>query len=276
MPKVVVRKSYRCQPGKRREVLTALQRIDAAAATVGYPRGRYLLIETRSVGDPDLEVEFAFETYAEMEQLERRMREHVARFLREGGSSGQEFLLEPSATRYLLLVDEVTGAARSTPMASPTASKAAATTSQARSPTRPTAEGPRPPARVPTAPGGPRQGERPARPAGPGPLGAADLGHPPVGMHGGFEPRVDLANGLDDDGDDGDDPFEGLDDVPEPEIPLAPEIPEGMTPGQFQASQLAKARAALTGAESAVNLQPRQKASEPVPVRPPRSPLKGE
>ena len=42
VPKIVVRKSYRCQPGKRREVLAALQKMDAAGAEAGYPRGRYV------------------------------------------------------------------------------------------------------------------------------------------------------------------------------------------------------------------------------------------
>src|SRR5688500_5534967 len=105
MPKIVVRKSYRCQPGKRREVLAALQKMDAAGAESGYPRGRYVLVETRAPGEPDLEVEFTFESYADLERLERQMRERLARYLREGGASGQELLLEPSATKHLLLVD---------------------------------------------------------------------------------------------------------------------------------------------------------------------------
>src|SRR5688572_16735594 len=109
MPRIVVRKSYRCQPGKRREVLTALQRMDAAVAEAGYPRGRYVFAETRSPGEPDLEVEFTFESYAEMERLERAMRERVVRYLREGGATGQEFLLEPSATKHLLLVEAPAG-----------------------------------------------------------------------------------------------------------------------------------------------------------------------
>ena len=79
MPKIVVRKSYRCQPGRRREVLTALQKMDAAVAEAGYPRGRYVLVETRAPGEPDLEVEFTFESYAEMERLDRAMRERRAR-----------------------------------------------------------------------------------------------------------------------------------------------------------------------------------------------------
>jgi hypothetical protein len=98
-------------------VLAALQKIDAAAAEAGYPRGRYLFVETRSPGEPDLEVEFTFESYAEMERLERAMRERMARFLREGGAAGQEHLLEPSATKHLLLVEA--GAAVKTAAASP-------------------------------------------------------------------------------------------------------------------------------------------------------------
>ena len=105
MPRIVVRKSYRCQPGKRRDLLAALQKIDAAAAEAGYPRGRYLFVETRAPGEPDLEVEFVFESYAEMERLERAMRERVVRYLREGGAAGQELLLEPSATKHLLLIE---------------------------------------------------------------------------------------------------------------------------------------------------------------------------
>lgn len=110
MPRVVVRKGYRCLPGKRREVLAALQRVDAVAAESGWPRGRYLFVETRAPGEPDLEVEFVFESYAALEQAERRLREHLGRggAAREAGSGGQEFLLEPSATRHLLLLDELT------------------------------------------------------------------------------------------------------------------------------------------------------------------------
>ena len=100
-----MRKSYRCQPGKRREVLAALQKMDAAGAEAGYPRGRYVYVETRSPGEPDLEVEFTFESYAELERLERAMRERLARYIREGGATGQELLLEPSATKHLLLVE---------------------------------------------------------------------------------------------------------------------------------------------------------------------------
>ena len=119
MPRIIVRKGYRCLPGKRREVLAALQRVDEAAAGAGWPRGRYLFVETRAPGEPDLEVEFAFESYAEMERLERRLREHLARAAREVALAGQEHLLEPSATRHLLLLDEP--GARSAPVSPPAA-----------------------------------------------------------------------------------------------------------------------------------------------------------
>ena len=145
MPRVVVRKSYRCQPGKRRELLAALQRMDAAAAEAGWPRGRYLLVETRAPGEPDVEVEFTFASYTEMEQLERRLRERLGRAsreTREAVSGGQEYLLEPSATRFLLLVDDAT----------PAGSSAAGARRQAASPP------PRPP----------EPGRAPAQPASPG------------------------------------------------------------------------------------------------------------
>ncbi len=145
MPRLVVRKSYRCQPGRRREVLAALQKIDAAAAEAGYPRGRYLFVETRSPGEPDLEVEFTFESYAEMERLERAMRERVGRFLREGGAAGQEHLLEPSATKHLLLV-EAGAAGKSGPAAPVRAASATA---------------------VPAMPAAPAERAAPAAPAGP-------------------------------------------------------------------------------------------------------------
>jgi hypothetical protein len=117
MPRVVVRKAYCCRPGKRREVLAALQRVDEAGAASGWPRGRYVFVETRAPGEPDLEVEFTFESYAEMERLERRLREHLARTARDhAGPAGQEqlldLLLEPSATRYLILLDSAVAESR--------------------------------------------------------------------------------------------------------------------------------------------------------------------
>jgi hypothetical protein len=121
MPRLVVRKGYRCQPGKRRDLLAALQRLDAAAAEAGWPRGRYLLVETRTGGEPDVEVEFTFESYAAMEQTERRLREHLARAAREGGAAvagaGLAYLLAPCPPRYLPLPDAAATAAARRPNA---------------------------------------------------------------------------------------------------------------------------------------------------------------
>jgi hypothetical protein len=137
MPRVVVRKGYRCLPGKRRELLTALQRLDAVATAAGWPRGRYLFVETRSPGEPDLEVEFTFDSYGEMEQLERRLREHLARAPREATAAGQDLLLEPSATRYLLLLDEP--AARGVPAPPPQRAGSGAPAGEAPGPPAPPA-----------------------------------------------------------------------------------------------------------------------------------------
>ncbi len=134
MPKVVVRKGYRCLPGKRRELFGALQRVDAVATAAGWPRGRYLFVETKAPGEPDLEVEFTFESYAEMEQLERRLREHMARAARDVGSAGQEFLLEPSATRYLLLLEDAAMRAAGSAPARPAVAAAAPVAPQRASP----------------------------------------------------------------------------------------------------------------------------------------------
>ena len=235
MPKVVVRKGYRCQPGKRREVLTALQRMDAAAAEVGYPRGRYLFVETRAPGEPDLEVEFTFESYAEMEQLERRMRERVARYMRDGGSTGQEFLIEPSATRHLLAIEDGVSAASTTP----------ATTSAT------------PPNRRPTAPPSPAQATAATRPGVSGTAGAASIAAPRGTQVQGQRPSTSTQTAeppawMDEDEEDFDES-----DFPEPDVPPPPDIPPEMTPEQFRARQVAAARAALANAERTVNLQPR-------------------
>jgi hypothetical protein len=199
-------------------VLAALQRIDAAAAEAGYPRGRYVFVETRAPGEPDLEVEFTFESYADMERLERAMRERVARFLRDGGpgASGQEHLLEPSATKHLLLVEE--GA-------------------RAVSPAQPSAQSQ--PAGGPAASRG-VSAARPAaaqRAAGPGPEPAAVVPR---------EPSFD---------DDDDEEFE---EPPEPEVPPPPAPPPGMSDDEFRRDQLNRARSALQNAERAAGHTPRR------------------
>jgi len=230
-------------------MLAALQGIDAAAAQAGYPRGRYLMVETRSPGDPDLEVEFTFESYAEMDQLERRMREHVARYLRDGGATGQELLLESSATRYLLVVEDsrpAGGAIVGAVMAPRAASQGPAVPATTRGfPSTASSSSARE-ASVMQA--------RPARAAAPT-----------------AEPSFD---------DDDDESFEDLraGDLPEPEVPPPPEMPRGVSAEQFQQDQLARARAALAGAEKAVNMPPRGVggAGQPTqtgqaPKRPPRN-----
>lgn len=226
MPRIVVRKGYRCLPGKRRELLAALQRVDAAATAAGWPRGRYLFVETKSPGEPDLEVEFTFDTYAEMEQLERRLREHLGRVARDVGSAGQELLLEPSATRHLLLLDEPATrsvAEPSRPVAGPGNGVAGAGDASAREPGGP------PTVRA-NAPG---VAEAPS-PLVPPPVTAARgaIGNPPA------EPAP---------------------------IPSGAE-PPGLTPpltvAQERARQLSAARAAMESAERTVGLAPEKRASQ--------------
>ncbi len=105
MPQIVVRKGYRCLPG------SDVSCSPPCSAWTPRHGGRLAprtlpFVETRAPGEPDLEVEFTFDSYGEMEQIERRLREHLGRVARDVGSAGQELLLEPSATRYLLLLDE--------------------------------------------------------------------------------------------------------------------------------------------------------------------------
>lgn len=231
----MVRKSYRCQPGKRRDVLAALQRIDAAAAEAGYPRGRYVFVETRAPGEPDLEVEFAFESYAEMERLERAMRERVARYLRDGGATGMEHLLEPSATKHLLLLEEGARAQVATQTA------AVGQTTQTAAPAA-RGSAPTAPGSASLAPAAPAAGARqPARPAAPTP--------PP-----------DLS--FDDETD------EEFEEPPEPDVPPAPAPPPGMSDDEFRRSQLTRARSALQSAERTVGA----KSATPRSAGPARSP----
>ncbi|MBI3969682.1 MAG: hypothetical protein HY332_00215 [Chloroflexi bacterium] len=179
MPRVVVRKGYRCLPGKRRELLAALQRVDAIAAEAGWPRGRYLFVETKAPGEPDLEVEFTFESYAEMEHLERRLREHLARVPKDSiGSAGQEFLLEPSATRFLLVLDESAPAnRRSEPPARSAARPSAPATSApaASAPARATQAPPEAIEEASPEPELPAESEGPAEVLSPAVLSPAEL-----------------------------------------------------------------------------------------------------
>ena len=282
MPRIVVRKSYRCQPGKRRELLAALQRVDAAAAEAGWPRGRYLFVETKSPGEPDVEVEFTFESYSEMEQLERRLREHLGRASRDPaaaiGSAGQEFLLEPSSTRYLLLLEDAAGAAtvRRTVTGQPAATPAvgglpggmAAGTRTAGEPASATGTagpmggaGPvRPvvpmPGVMPVSPA-PARPPAPVQPAiqrrGPGSAGAPAFPAPPAAKRT-PEPEPDPVPDLEPDS--GDEEFEDF----EAQIDVPPDPYAHLTPAEKRLRQLADARAALSRAEDATNVSPEQRA----------------
>ncbi len=229
MPRIVVRKGYRCLPGKRRELLAALQRVDAAATAAGWPRGRYLFVETRAPGEPDLEVEFTFDSYGEMEQIERRLREHLGRVARDVGSAGQELLLEPSATRYLLLLDE--------PAARPAAD-----------PARPGLGG---------GPNTPGPGTPPGS-ADRAPRGVETSVSSPRNDPGSPEPPAQVAAGV----------IGPVVPPPEPAA-TAPLPPLGaaaqrpaLTLAQQRAQQLAEARAAMESAERSVGLPPDKRASQ--------------
>ncbi|MDQ3699767.1 MAG: hypothetical protein M3442_02480 [Chloroflexota bacterium] len=237
MPRIVVRKGYRCLPGKRRELLAALQRVDAAATAAGWPRGRYLFVETKSPGEPDLEVEFTFDSYAELEQLERRLREHLGRVARDVGSAGQELLLEPSATRHLLLLDE--------PLARPVTEPSR----QAVSPGNGTAgaggaegAGAREPDALPSA-----RTNVPTMPEGPPPLTPPSVTAP--------KGTIGAAMG----------------NAPAEPAPIPGSVPPGaentglrppLTVAQERARQLSAARAAMESAERTVGLPPEKRASQ--------------
>ena len=49
-------------------------------------------------------MEFSFESYAEMERLERRLREHLARNARDVPGPGQDLLIEPLSDRELTVL----------------------------------------------------------------------------------------------------------------------------------------------------------------------------
>ncbi len=275
MPKIVVRKSYRCLPGRRRDLLAALQRVDAAAAEAGWPRGRYLLVETKAAGEPDLEVEFTFESYAEMEQLERRLREHLARLAREGrdggiSSAGQEFLLEPSATRYLLLLDEPPAAgaihtrrATYTAQAPPPAERPLRGAPATPVPPQPARGAPATPPPLEAAPGIPAASVPPEPAPGapatavtpePLPGASATAASPEMAPAETSEPAPSTATTT----------------TPEPaEAPFEPE-PE-LSPAERKRRQLGAARAALDQAERAVNVSPERRAAGRQLTRPERT-----
>ena len=79
----VLRLGYACAPRRRGEVVAALRLIDQIGAPAGWPAGRYLLVDTRGAGEPDLEVEYLFTSLADMEQREARLREQLRANARE-------------------------------------------------------------------------------------------------------------------------------------------------------------------------------------------------
>jgi hypothetical protein len=255
MPRVVVRKGYRCLPGKRRELLAALQRVDAAAAEAGWPRGRYLFVETKAPGEPDVEVEFTFDSYSDMEQLERRLREHLGRSPRDTasiGTAGQEFLLEPSSTRYLLLLDDGIATAPPRRIAETQPERAALSVGTTTNPAPAPPPAPTQPAIQRRQAGPPPYGGAPAAPSAGGadrprpvvPPAARSVPAGPAGRPRQAEPPPPLPPEAPDE--------DELFDEPEPEPPLSP--------AERRLRQLSEARAALDKAESTVNVSPEQRA----------------
>ena len=111
MATIVLRLGYACAPRRRGEVVTALRVIDQIGAPAGWPAGRYLLVDTRGAGEPDLEVEYSFSSLADMEQREARLREQLRANAREGGpdtTSWQSGLIASGTRRLLTLIDDQT------------------------------------------------------------------------------------------------------------------------------------------------------------------------
>jgi hypothetical protein len=109
MPTIILRLGYACAPRRRGEVVAALRVIDQIGAPTGWPAGRYLLVDTRGAGEPDLEVEYSFTSLAEMEQREARLREQLRASARDGGpdtTSWQSGLISPGTRRLLTVIDD--------------------------------------------------------------------------------------------------------------------------------------------------------------------------
>ena len=109
MATIVLRLGYACAPRRRGEVVAALRVIDQIGAPAGWPTGRYLLVDTRGAGEPDLEVEYTFTSLADMEQREARLREQLRANARDGGpdtTAWQSGLIAPGTRRLLTLVDD--------------------------------------------------------------------------------------------------------------------------------------------------------------------------
>ena len=112
MTTVLLRLGYACAPRRRADVVAALRVIDGIGAPVGWPSGRYLHVDTRAAGEPDLEVEYTFTSLADLEVREARLREQVRASARDGGpdtTSWQAHLIGPGARRFLTVVDDPVG-----------------------------------------------------------------------------------------------------------------------------------------------------------------------
>jgi hypothetical protein len=105
---VVLRLGYACAPRRRQDVMAALRVIDGIGAPSGWPSGRYLLVDTRGAGEPDLEVEYTFASLTDMERRETRLREQLRANARDGGpdtTSWQAGLIAPGTRRLLTQVE---------------------------------------------------------------------------------------------------------------------------------------------------------------------------
>ena len=110
MATLILRLGYSCKPRRRPDVISAIRQIDAIGAPVGWPGGRFVSVDTRSAGEPDLEVEYLFSSLTDMEVQEGRLREALRTATRDAGtdlSSWQETLLTaPGTRRYLTVVPD--------------------------------------------------------------------------------------------------------------------------------------------------------------------------
>ena len=116
MATLILRLGYSCKPRRRPDVISAIRQIDAIGAPVGWPGGRFVSADTRSAGEPDLEVEYLFSSLTDMEVLEGRLREALRTATRDAGadlSSWQETLLTaPGTRRYLTVVADTSNTRR--------------------------------------------------------------------------------------------------------------------------------------------------------------------
>lgn len=116
MATLILRLGYSCKPRRRPDVISAIRQIDAIGAPVGWPGGRFVSVDTRSAGEPDLEVEYLFSSLSDMEAHEGRLREALRAALRDGGfdtSSWQETLLTaPGTRRYLTVMPDASNVRR--------------------------------------------------------------------------------------------------------------------------------------------------------------------